>query len=1260
MSGLPRPPRSAAANDTLALRGLPVRRTGGKTGDREPAANDSGRRVIEAGCPFCAPEAERVFHAGDRTLGLWDGFAVSPGHALLVPKRHIASWFDASPEEQAELLSNVAIAWEKILERHQPDGFNIGINVGAAAGQTVFHLHLHVIPRYAGDVADPRGGVRHVIPGKGNYLVDAGGGAALAADRDSGRYEFEAPSAIDLPHGRALVSGGDDPLLPHLLPQLDRALRADIAVAFVVEGGLNLLEEHLRDLLKRNGQLRILTGDYFDVTEPNALLRLLDLELEQEYAGQVELRVFECGTSSFHPKAYLFYESSGDGVAYVGSSNLTRSALTEGVEWNYRAIPSRDHKGFHDVVGSFEALFQHPATRPLDAAWVDAYRRRRREQPPPQATTVELPQEAPEPPPAPHEVQTEALATLEATPLEATRAAGNSAGLVVLATGLGKTWLSAFDSQRPEFRRVLFVAHREEILGQAVKTFRRIRPEAHLGLYTGQEKTPDAEVLFASVQTLGKARHLQHFAPDEFDYIIVDEFHHAAAKTYRRLIDHFEPEFLLGLTATPERTDGGDLLALCQENLVYRCDVAEGIRRGLLSPFHYFGVPDEVDYANIPWRSSRFDEEALTTAVATQSRAENALEQYREHAGGRTLAFCCSKRHADFMHDFFRDAGLRVAAVHSGEGSDPRSGSLEKLRDGDLDVVFAVDMFNEGVDLPNVDTVIMLRPTESRILWLQQFGRGLRKADDKDHLTVIDYIGNHRTFLLKPQTLFELGAGDAEIRDTLNLLAHGELELPPGCEVTYELEAIEILRTLLRPLKGDEAIRFYYGQFQERQGQRPRAVEAYHDGYNPRATRKGFGSWLGFVSSMRGLGAEEENLVKKTQAGRFLGELETTQMTRSFKMLVLLAMLNSDCLPGEIPLDTLADGVARIARRSAALRADVGPALDDHEELKKLLRENPIEAWIGGKGTGGTAYFSYGDGIFRTTFDATGPARDAVQEFARELTDWRLAEYLSRGGGIPNGPDQFVCNVSHANQRPIIFLPDREKTPGIPSGWTDVAIDGNIFRANFVRIAVNVVTHPDSEENKLPEILSRWFGGDAGLPGTSHRVAFERNEDGFLMKPVGGSVAESGLTLWQSYVRSDIPPAFGLKFVPTVWNQGFVLQGGDMFLLVTLDKSLMPQEHRYGDRFISRDDFEWMSQNRTAQASKHGKAIQEHAARGISVHLLVRAQRKHGARGAPFIYCGNVDFTDWEGEKPIRVRWRLQAPLPDQLWSVFAEKSAGA
>ena len=946
---------------------------------------------MNADCPFCTIESSRVFYTGVSVFAIWDQYPVSPGHALLIPRRHIASWFDATQEEQHELLQAVSSVREQILQRFQADGFNIGINDGTAAGQTVRHLHVHLIPRYRGDVPDPAGGVRYVIPEKANYLR-GGMGAGVVADSDA---------------GHRLVTGEHDPLLPYLISHLSVAAKADIAVAFTMRSGIQILEPHFKDLLDRGGELRFLTGDYLDVSDPGALTQLLDLKKTPRDRGLVSLRIFQAGSLSFHPKVYIIRYQDGSGVAIVGSSNLSASALGAGVEWNYRVISSHDQAGYQEALQAFGRLFEHPATTEITVPWLDAYRTRRRQRPEPAPEALIEP---PDPPPTPNVVQQEALQQLEES-----RTRGNRAGLVVLATGLGKTWLSAFDSNRPEFQRILFVAHREEILDQAQKTFRRMRPEAHLGFYTGGERTETADILFASVQTLSRVQHLHRFAPDHFDYIVVDEFHHADARTYRRLIDYFEPRFLLGLTATPERTDGGDLLALCQENLVYRCDIPEGISRNLLCPFHYFGVPDEVDYAQIPWRGNRFDPEVLSQHLATQARAQNALEQYLANRGKTTLAFCCSIQHTEFMKQHFTQAGIRSAAVHSGAGSDLRSVSLERLRDGDIDVLFSVDMFSEGVDLPDVDTVLMLRPTESRILWLQQLGRGLRWVEGKT-LKAIDYIGNHRSFLDKTNTLLQLIYGSEPgyslVAERLRVIASGNPELPPGCAVTYYLRSIDILRRLLPREDHADSIKAFYVDFRTRQGRRPTAVEAFHEGYNPRTLRTAYGSWLQFVAQMEGdLMPAPQRALLAGRTGAFLGVLESTPMTKSYKMLTLLAMLNEDQLPGSLTIEALGDGIVRLARRSEHYLRDVSVDMADREALRTLLEDNPVAAWTQGRGTGAVAYFGYSDGQFRSLIEVPADQREDFQELVREIVDWRLADYLERQKGAGWDENHVVCKV---------------------------------------------------------------------------------------------------------------------------------------------------------------------------------------------------------------------------------------------------------
>ena len=1184
--------------------------------------------MSEPKCPFCDPPAERVFYRDSLVIGLWDGFPVTPRHALLIPVRHTPTWFEATDQEKLMLLRSIDIA-RSAIESHGPvDGYNVGFNSGAAAGQTVFHLHVHVIPRRHGDSEDPRGGVRHVIPSRGNYL----------SVRDDGRSGTIAPVT-----DAALVTGASDPFLPHLTHQLALARSADFAVAFTMRSGLELLHAHLQALLDRGGMLRILTGDYRGTTDPDALIRLLDL------SGNIECRVYETDAAgsgavfggSFHPKAYLFSHQDGSSTAFIGSSNLSRTALTTGVEWNYRVLESRDRAGIAEVRAAFQRLFRDTHTRELTPDWIDAYRARR-----PDALTeavrlsTEVPIEPPPDVPTPHRIQQEALEALRDT-----RASGKRAGLVVLATGLGKTWLSAFDSL--SFKRVLFIAHREEILGQALATFRAIRPEDRLGRYSGTQKDSSAPVLFASIQTLSRVAHLRKFDPEEFDYIIVDEFHHAEAHTYRKVIDYFRPNFLLGLTATPERSDGADLLALCDDTLVYRCDLTRGIREALLCPFRYFGVPDTVDYRNIPWRSRRFDEDELTQAVATRARAENILDQYRKRAGRRTLAFCVSQRHADFMRDFFLRNGVSAKSVHAGASSDPRATSLDALREGAINVLCAVDMFNEGVDVPELDTIMMLRPTESRIVWLQQFGRGLRRSSDDKKLTVIDYIGNHRSFMLKPQALFDLPAGDRAVLSLLARLERGEEVLPPGCEVTYELEVKHIFQDLLR--RSDDAVELLtrrYQDFLELLGTRPTASEMFREQYNPRAMKGPHGSWLGFVRDQKGLTPSEE--VAHEQIRSFLDALETTEMSKSYKMVTLLAMLNRNELPGRLAVDELVTEVADMARQHLRIEADLGEAATDPKALKRLLLAQPIPAWCEGRGTGGVSYFALENDTLRFLPPVTPGSMASARDLIREILDWRLAEYFSRGSSPGPSPEEYPLKVIRSGERPILMLPDRKNATEVPAGWTEVIANGRRYSANFVEIAVNVLRQEGSDDNVLPALLTGWFGEDAGKPGTRHRVRLLRSGSDWELAP--DTPATFAAVPYKAYVRADIPPLFGLKH-SEFWRQGFIRQGNNTFLLVTLDKSAQAEAFKYQDHFVSPSTFQWQSQNQTARDGKAGESIRDHQKLGIDVHLFVRATGKTAAgRGAPFYYLGCIDFVSWEGDRPITVQWRLRAAVPPLLW----------
>ena len=776
------------------------------------------------------------------------------------------------------------------------------------------------------------------------------GAAAIRPDWLDGHFVLQI-SEISSDRPGLLIAGGDDPLLSHLIRHIDTADAVDLAVAFVLDSGVSLIFPWLEDLLGRGGQLRLIVGDYLDVTEPSALRKLRDLDKEG-LTGCLDARVFETRGSSFHPKAWLFRASGSAGATIVGSSNLSRSALTDGVEWNLHSASAGDVRA---VETAFSKLLADPRVVPLTDNWIDGYAARRRARPLPAFAAKTLQAEPPKLVPEPHGIQIEALQALEAT-----RKNGLRAGLVVLATGLGKTWLSAFDSRG--FDRVLFVAHREEILAQAMATYRQIRPEARFGRYSGVAKE-EGEIIFASIQTLGRAEHLRRFAPDDFDYIVVDEFHHASAASYRGLLDHFTPRFLLGLTATPERTDGGDLLSLCGETLVFRCDLHEGITRGLLAPFHYFGVPDDVDYAQIPWRSSRFDEAALTEAVATTTRAENALTQLRQHGHGPAIGFCVSQSHADFMAQYFTKAGLRAVAVHSGANSAPRASSLEALGRGQLDILFAVDIFNEGVDVPNIGTVLMLRPTESTILFLQQLGRGLRRLGDKV-LRVVDYIGNHRTFLTKARALLAAGEGDRSLSQRLAAVAAGTLELPPGCEVTYELEALNFLHAMLKQRGGADEAEAWYLDFRSRRGTRPSAMKFAHAGFAP--ARTGHGSWFDFVRDMADPVPDAASVHKA-----LLQSIEKGSFADEAPILTLLALI-PELQNGETQ-DRLVEKAAVIAlRRNASIDPDRLGMGWSHWAMSPEFRVK-------------------GDRLILRRRPATG-----LSELLTELADWRLSEMVGK------------------------------------------------------------------------------------------------------------------------------------------------------------------------------------------------------------------------------------------------------------------------
>ncbi len=1041
----------------------------------------------DPGSPFLSLPATAWLASNDLAFAILDRYPVSEGHTLVIPKRLVASWWDATEAEQHALLALAEQVKQLLDERYAPDGWNLGVNVGSAAGQTVDHLHLHLIPRYDGDVADPRGGVRHAIPARGNWETL---GAEASAGYDSPDRGVRLFDGVRRPLGVQLTALLRDPGYDCL----------DVAVAFTLPSGVEVVAPALADGLERGLAVRLLTSDYLDVTDPRALTQLLDLA--GAFPDQLRLKVVETARArGFHAKAYLFSSRRGDRAAcMVGSSNLTRAALETNVEWNVQV----------DRLAAFRSSFEQlwAGAMLLDHAWVDAYRARRRSLPAgvarPAAEVVEEPHALPEP--RPH--QAEALAELAAC-----RAEGHTAGLVVMATGLGKTWLAAFDTV--DATHTLFIAHREEILQQSLEVFRQVQPDRRLGLATGAGVDLGAEVVFASVQWLH--RNLERIPPDWFDRVVVDEFHHAAARSYRKVLDHLRPRFLLGLTATPQRLDGADLLALTGDNLVVDIGLVEGIERGQLVPFHYLGIRDDsVDYSRLTWRAGRFDEVELTRAVSTERRAEHVLEQWRTRGGGRTLAFCVTTDHADFMAEAFAAAGVRAAAVHTAPTSAPRRGAIEQLAAGELDVVFSVDLFNEGLDVPSIDTVLLLRPTQSPVVFLQQLGRGLRRADSKQRLTVLDLIGNHRAFLDRPRLLLGLfGQREPEPARALALLREGVADLPAGCAIEVELSTIELLESLRGRARRNPLEEYLVARTEET-GERPTAVQCLRAGFNPASLRRKGTGWFDRLDELGVLTDEERAAVEA--AGPFLRRIERESITKSFKLLTLRAITRRGWLWTPAPVDELAEEVRVALLADPRLLRDVAdetspnPADAEPEVWRAYMRKNPIAAWAGEmRADPSSAPFVLVDETLMAKLDVSAELRPAVEELVAEVVDWRLVRYLDdlqarqrdgadRGGGPVVAQLKVAQNTSG---RPILFL-RREQNPPLPEGEVELMVDGQPHTARFVKVACNVLTRPGSDANLLGEVLRGWFGDDAGATGTHHKVELVAADggNGWQLRPI--------------------------------------------------------------------------------------------------------------------------------------------------------------
>jgi superfamily II DNA or RNA helicase/diadenosine tetraphosphate (Ap4A) HIT family hydrolase/SOS-response transcriptional repressor LexA len=1030
-------------------------------------------------CFFCDLSPERIVHESDLVFAIRDGYAVTPGHTLVIPKRHFDSWFDATPEEREAIWDVVAIIKSDLDERYSPDGFNIGINVGTAAGQTVMHLHVHVIPRHVGDVDDPSGGVRFVIPSEGNWK----------------RPGF-IPSRP--PRDQVLSVGGSDPFARHIQPLFERATSITIVAAFAQGSGVEFLTGDINTALDRGAHIRVLTGDYLNITQQRALQQLLDWSTtaggdEESSDGTFEVRVIESRKlkRAFHPKAWRF-EGPDFGVVFVGSSNLSESALTIGVEWNLRLERARDREGYQQVVDAFAPMWKR--AKQIDQAWVDAYEERVQSKTGIPDWLMEIEPDSPQKAFEPHLIQREALDTLQLS-----REEGRKRALMVLATGLGKTWLSVFDllavaEELGHTPRLLFIAHRRELLGQALRTFRKSFPKTRMGWCAGRFEDLEAEFVFASVQKLSQPAHLKRLTGQHFDYAIIDEVHHAHADSYRKVLAALNSDFLLGLTATPDRADDGDVLGLFDDHQPYRADLGRGIDDELLVPFRYWGIQDTVDYAPIPWRNRRFKTAELVEHVATQARMKKLWEAWKAHPGARTLVFCASVEHSNFVSRWLTEQGVRSASVHSGKHSDNRATALDRLSAGELDALCCVDLFNEGIDVPKVDRVVMLRPTESRVIFLQQLGRGLRRAEGKTHLDVIDFVGNHAVFLDRVRQLLSLSGARGNVAGFVT--NPDSAELPAGCQIDIEVGAIDLLKKLLP--KGKAQLMRSYRELRELRGTRPSPSDLWRLDLNPNSDKR---PWFELVAD------EEDLLVKEASAlelaAPWLQTVQRTHTTKSFKLVVLHVLIERGWLFTPVDWSEFCTACHEYLCRIPGLFADLegvkrlpNPRQPDPALWESYWFDNPVEKWTA------TRWFTREDGVLRFTLNAPDELRPAIVHMTAELVDWLLARYRQRTGTIGGA---FTAKlIQNSSKNPIIQVATARKRFKVPMGDTTVRLEnGDAWIFRFVKIAVNTARPVGAASNELPDLLRSWFGPDAGKPGTEHIVRFSPSPNGLWIEPMG-------------------------------------------------------------------------------------------------------------------------------------------------------------
>ncbi len=551
-------------------------------------------------------------------------------------------------------------------------------------------------------------------------------------------------------------------VLNELISELNKCEEFFISVAFITSSGIIPLLETLKNLNRKGIKGKILTTDYLNFSEPKALKKLLEFP-------NIEIKLYS--KENFHTKGYIF-KYSDHYKLIVGSSNLTQSALTKNKEWNLKVSSLEEGSLTEGVISEFNDLWNEADELTLE--WIYTYEDIYKKQ-------IEYTRKSTVPSLAQYKLKPNKMQVAAIQSLNKLRENGENKGLLISATGTGKTYLSAFELRNYNPNKALFIVHREQIAKQALNSFKNVFGDTRsMGILSGTSKDLDKDFIFCTVQTLSKDAVLYNFSKDEFDYIVIDEVHKAGANSYQKIIDYFTPKFLLGMTATPERSDAFDIFKMFNHNIAYEIRLKQALEEDLLCPFHYFGVSD------ITIDGTPLNEQSDFIYLVAQERVKHIIDKinFYGYCGERVkgLIFCSNKKEAIELSNIFNARGYRTVALTGENSQSEREEAIERLEQDELynclDYIFTVDIFNEGVDIPTVNQVVMLRPTQSSIVFVQQLGRGLRKSKFKEYVVIIDFVGNYNNNFLIPISL----SGDRTFnKDTLRKYVMEGTRLIPGC-----------------------------------------------------------------------------------------------------------------------------------------------------------------------------------------------------------------------------------------------------------------------------------------------------------------------------------------------------------------------------------------------------------------------------------------------------------------------------------------------